>query len=209
MLDAEQLHTAGSDEPEEASSCTLPGLSVFHHHRRPFVCPEASPTPRIKDAGTGPLGQRPEADVSSRLQMDWHLAWHAPWVLPPGPHSSPSPFRDSVSRSCFWCPTSGEIVIWLESGSGCEGDFVQMAPDSADVVCLHLSQNSPETGLTGSALHPLLSVLPAAHAVSLRTHPEVLTAPRSCLHWQRPQKSEIANAACLVTCHLRFLQKEA
>lgn len=146
---------------------------------------------------------------SSRLQTDWHMAWHAPWVSPPGPHASPSLFRDSMPRSCFWCPRSGEIVIWLESGSGCEGDSVQMAPDSADVVCLHFCQNSPETGLTGSALHPLLSVLPAAHTVSLRTHPEVLAATRSCLHWQRQQKSEIANAACLVTCHLRFLQKEA
>ena len=52
----------------------------------------------------------------------------------------------------------------------------------------HLCQNSPGTGLTGSALHPLLSVLPAANTVSLRTHPEVLTATWSCLHWQWQQK---------------------
>lgn len=121
MLDAEQLLTAGSYEPVEASSCTPPGLGISHHHRRPFVCPEASPTPRIKGAGAGPLGQRPGADVSSRLQTDWHVTWqHAPWVSPPGPHPRPSPFRDNMPRSCFWCPASGEIVNWLEGGSGCE-----------------------------------------------------------------------------------------
>lgn len=152
---------AGSYEPVEASSCTAPGLGIFHHHRWPFVCPEASPTPRIKGAGAGPLGQQPGADVSSRLQTDWHVTWqHAPWVSPPGPHSSPSPFRDNMPRSCFWCPASAGIVTWLEGGSGCEGDSVQMAPDGADAVCLHLCQHSPETGLTGSASHPLLSVLP-------------------------------------------------
>ena len=84
---------------------------------------------------------------------------------------------------------------------------VQMAPDRADAVCLHLCQNSPGTGLTGSALHPLLSVLPAANTVSPRTHPEVPTATWSCLHWQWQQKPEAASTACLVRGSLGFSRK--
>ena len=65
----------------------------------------------------------------------------------------------------------------------------------------------PRNWAHGLSLAPLAVCAAPANTVSLRAHPEVLTATWSCRHWQGQQKSEIASTACLVSGSLGFSRK--